>query len=413
MVATGGSPCKTGLRNGAPAVLCCLLFDVLLWVVERQVVAQVSGFPGRAALIRSPERARRGCAGPGGRAAERHRDGRAGWLQRGIALLVLFLLLATPARAALLELMVDAPGEDAAVAAGLDEALVRIAGFRSPALSDLAEAMLADADRDWLRSRERRGAGRFLLAFDRARLRSALQQAQVPVWAGSRPALLAWVVLEREDRRLLLGSGMDEASVLASLRDWAAGRELPLLVPLADLEDRRRIHTADIVGGVTEALVEPSRRYDPDGLLLLHLSQRDDRFRARAWLSHRGHEVQADTAAASAAAAAREAAAQAMDRLGARVARVLVADESTLVGFGGVAGVAELQRLRARLGALEAVDSVQIRQLLPDAVVLALSSGLDRRALAEVLAGEGFADADTPRDGAETDLWFRTPRGTR
>gem|GEM_PF-1436633 len=394
-------------------MLCCLLCNVLLWLVERRVVFQVSGSPGRAALPRAPERMRHGRAGSGGRAAARLRGGPAGWLQRGTALLVILLLLAAPARAALLELMVDAPDENAAVAAGLDEALVRIAGFRSPALSGLAEALLADADREWLRSRERRGAERFLLAFDRARLRSALQQAEVPIWVGSRPALLAWVVLEREDRRLLLGSGMDEASVLASLRDWATGRDLPLLVPLADLEDRRRIHTADIVGGVTEALVEPSRRYDPDGLLLLHVAQRGDRARARAWLSHRGHEVQADITAASAAGAAREAAAQAVDRLGARVSRVLVADESTLVGFGGVAGIGELQVLRARLGALEAVQSVQIRQLLPDAVVFALSSGVDRQGLADMLAGEGFAAADTPRDDAETDLWFRTPRARR
>lgn len=341
------------------------------------------------------------------------RRGWAGWLQRGTALLVILLLLAAPARAALLELMVDAPDEEAAVAAGLDDALVRIAGFRSPALSDLAETMLADADRAWLRSRERRGAERYLLAFDRARIRSALQEAEVPVWVGSRPALLAWVVVERDDRRLLLGSGMDEESVLASLRDWATGRDLPLLVPLADLEDRRRIHTADIVGGITEALVEPSRRYDPDGLLLLHVSQRGDGARARAWLSHRGQEVQAEITAAAAAGAAREAAAQAVDRLGARVSRVLVADESTLVGFGGVSGMAELQALRARLGALEAVQSVQIRQLLPDAVVFALSSGVDRQGLADMLAGEGFAAADTPRDDAETDLWFRTPRARR
>lgn len=376
-------------------------------------MAQVSGFRGCAALSRAPEHARQPCAGSGGVGARTLCGGLAGWPQRAFAVLGLLLLLVSPAHAALLELMVDAPGEEAAVAAGLDEALLRIAGFRSPALSDLAAAMLADADRGWLHSRERRGAERFLLAFDRARLRSALQQAAVPVWAGSQPALLAWVVLEREDRRLLLGLGMDEESVVASLRDWAAGRDLPLLIPLADLEDRRQIHTADIVGGVTEALVAPSRRYDPDGLLLLHLSHRGDRVRARAWLSHRGYEVQADTTAPSAAGAAREAAAQAMDRLGVRVARVLVADESALVGFGGVAGVAELQLLRARLDALEAVESVQIRRLLPDGAVLALSSGLDRRALAEVLAGEGFAAADAPRDGADVDLWFRTPHASR
>ena len=325
-------------------------------------------------------------------------------------LLLGLLLVAVPGHAALVELMVDAPGESEATAAGLDEVLVRMAGFHSPALSRLSESMLEDSDRSWLRSLERRGVERFLLAFDRARLRAALQDAGVPVWVGSRPALLVWVVLEREDRRLLLGSGMDEDSVLASLRDWAVRRDLPLLFPLADLEDRRQVHTADVVGGVTEALVGPSRRYDPDGLMLLHLFQRGDRVRARAWLSYRGHEVQSDVTEESAAAAATAAAAEGIDQLGARLARVLVEDASALVGFSGVSAIADLQSLRARLNALEAVQSVRVHRLLPGAAVVALDTGLEPRGLAEVLAAEGFAAADAPSGGADIDLWFRGVR---
>ena len=375
MVTTAGSACKRRLRAGGPPVLCCALSGFRVVMEERPALFRVGGFPGLALL-----------------------------LALGL------LLLAVPARAALIEQMVDAAGEEAAIATGLGDALVRLAGFRSPELSELAGTMLEDADRSWLRSLERRGPERFLLAFDRARLRAALQDAAVPVWVGSRPALLVWVVLEREDRRLLLGSGMDQEGVLTSLREWAARRDVPLLFPLADLEDRRQVHTADVVGGVTEALVGPSRRYDPDGLMLLHLFQRGDRVRARAWLSHRGHEVQSDVTADSAAVAAMEAAAEGFDQLGARLARVLVEDASARVGFSGVASMADLQSLRARLAALEAVQSVQIQRLLPGAAVLALDTGLEPGALAEVLAGEGFAAADAPGGGSDVDFWFRSVR---
>lgn len=328
-----------------------------------------------------------------------------------VAGLLCLLAPAAPAKAALIEWMVEAESEEEALASGLEEVLVRLAGFRSPAVDALVPALLEASDRPWLRSRERRGGGRFLLVFDRARLRTLLQEAEVPVWVGSRPALLVWVVLERDGRRLLLGSGMDEESVLAALRDWSARRDLPLLFPLGDLEDRRQVRTADVVGGAVEALIEPSRRYDADGLLLVHVSPRGDRLRARAWVDYRNHRLQAERSEATAAAAVREAVAEVMDALGARTARVLVGQEAALVGFSGVGGMADLQSLRTRLAALEAVQDTQLRRLLPGAAVLELRTGLDARALAQVLAAEGFRAVDAPRAvGPDVNLWFDVHR---
>lgn len=394
MVTRGGDGCKTGLRIDARAVVCCALFGICRVAVEirvRSAVCEVTGAgPARGWV---PDRSL------------------TGWRRLAAAGGVLCLLLAAlPARAALVELLVDAAGEEEATAIGLEEALLRVAGVRSPALSGLVDPMRGDRERPWLLARERRGPERFLLAFDRARLRTALQDAAVPVWVGSRPALLVWVVLERGDRRLLLGSGMDEDAVLTSLRDWSGRREWPLLFPLGDLEDRRQVRIADVVGGVTEALEAPGRRYDPDGLLLLHLAPRGDRMRAQAWLSYRGYAIQTEASEATAAAAAREAVASSIDELGARLARVLADEALARVGFTGVAGMGELQALRARLVALEAVQSAQISRLHPGAVVLELHTGLDPTALAEVLAGEGFAVTDAPPEGSDTTLWFRRVR---
>ena len=337
-----------------------------------------------------------------------------GLWRRYLAIVGMLLLLSSlvPASAALIEWMVEAENEEEALASGLDEVLVRLAGFRSPAVDALVPALLEASEQPWLRSRERRGAGRFLLVFDRTRLRAALQEAAVPVWVGSRPALLVWVVLEQDERRLLLGSGMDEGSVLAELREWSGRRDLPLLFPLGDLEDRRQVHTADVVGGAVEALVEPSRRYDADGLLLIHVSQRGDRQRARVWVAYRNHQLQAERSeASSAAVAVREAVGAVMDALGARTARVLIEQESALVGFFGVDGMADLRIVRARLAALEAIQGTQLNRLLPGVAVLELRTDLDAAGLAEVLAAEGFPAAEAPRGvGPDINLWFRAPR---
>lgn len=334
------------------------------------------------------------------------------------AAFVCLLLGAASAHAALIELLVEAASEEEAVASGLEEALVQVAGFHSSQLAGLVPVMLEDPAQPWLRSRAGRGEGRFLLAFDRSELRAALRESEVPVWLGSRPALLVWAVLERGERRLLLGSGLDEDAVLATLRDWAGRRDLPLLFPLGDLEDRRQVYPADVVDGVTEALAEPSRRYDPDGLVLLHLQQRDQEVRARVRLSYRGHAVQAEASAATAADAGREAVAAAVDALGLRQARITAAgagaDVAARVGFSGIAGMGDLQALRTRLAALEAVHAVQLNRLLPGAAVLDLRSGLDATGLAELLAAEGFRITDPPGDHeAGVTLWFLMPRTAR
>jgi len=331
------------------------------------------------------------------------------WLLWGVA----------SASATLIELTVEAEDEASALTAGLETALLRLAGVRSPELDALVEALLDRDDQPWLRARERRGQSRFLLAFDQARLQARLEDAQVPVWVGSRPALLAWVVLEQGERRLLLGSAVDQQQVLASLQEWAGGRALPMVFPLGDLEDRQAVNPSDVVGGVTEALSGPSQRYAPDGLLLLHLIERGDTVRAQAWVAYRGREVYGRAQAATAAEAGRVAVAQAVDALGRQLARVLAGPETIRFGFTGIGSLAELQALRARLNALDGVRSVQLGQLLPGAVLLDLRSGLDGTALAEVLAAEGFnvtaapqpADGRSP-DGRSPDGWPADAGGT-
>lgn len=355
-----------------------------------------------------------GLGGPMNVGALRNRDGRRKqapvcWV---LAAFLLFLLVAIPpAGASLVEVTVEAEDETEAKVVGLEQALVRLAGFHSPAILGLVPELLHSEDTPWLRALERRGANGFLLAFDRERLRAALEAASVPVWVGSRPALLVWVVVERGERRLLLGSGLDEGNVLEALQEFALRRDLPLLFPLGDLEDRRRVHTADVIGGATEALAEPSRRYEPDGLLLLHLVPRGDLYRASARIEYQNQRVHVEASAASPAAAAREATAGAIDALGTRLARVVTGDDTALIGFVDVGNMADLQRLRARLARLEAIREVRLSRVLPGAAILELRTGLDAFTLAEVLRSEGFSPVGRRHErGDDVGTWFRPPR---
>ncbi|WP_019021316.1 DUF2066 domain-containing protein [Thioalkalivibrio sp. ALE23] len=326
-------------------------------------------------------------------------------VSRSISAVALFLslwliaLLPQAAGAGTLVVQSDAEEREAALAEGLHAALVRVAGLDSDAVRALADELRETPDDDELPAalerQQARDAGGYRLEFDRTALRRSLRDAAVPMIVGSRPSLLVWAVEEADGRRDLLGTASvgEDSGVLAALETLAGERDMPLLLPLGDLQDRREARISDIVGRVTEPLFEAARRYGPDGLILLHLRPAEGETRARALLVHRDREYRAEATAADAPAAARRATAAALDRMGADLARVPDEPEWITVGFTGVAGFDGFRQLRARLGGMEAIERVQLDSLGGAALTLRLRTGLDAEALGEVLQDAGFTAA--------------------
>ncbi len=331
-----------------------------------------------------------------------------------VCLLVSLLgLLPLSGAAASVEVESDEEEREAALADGLHAALVRLAGLDSDAVRGLADELLEAADGEGLPAalerQQAREDGGYRLEFDRESLRRSLRDGAVPVLAGSRPSLLVWAVEESAGRRELLGTAGEDTGVLAELEALSAERDMPLLFPLGDLEDRREASVSDIVGRVTEPLFEAARRYGPDGLLLLHLRGAGDENRARALLVHRDREYRAEATAEDAPVAARRATAAALDRMGAQLARVPDEPEWITVGFSGVSGFDDFRTLRAELGAMEAIERVQLDTLSGAALTLRVLTGLDVEGLGEVLADAGYAEDEQAEDGedlSEAALWL-------
>ncbi|WP_373024521.1 DUF2066 domain-containing protein [Thioalkalivibrio sp.] len=324
---------------------------------------------------------------------------------------LLFLLLAPPGAAdGPLVLTVSAADEAQALEQGLEQALVRLAGLRSEAVLDLVGEMLEERDDEgWIAALERRQRvedDAYRLEFDRFRLRTALRDAGVPAVLGERPGLLVWAVHDEGGQRELLGDAVDGPGVLAALGELAEARDMPLLFPLGDLQDRRAAQPSDIVGGVTEPLVEAARRYEADGVLVLHVRETASGAEARAIAVHDGREYRSSASGKDPAAAAREAVAHGLDQVAERLARVTDASEWLRLGFAGVQGYAAFERLRAELTRLQAVEAARLDSLAGDSVVLQVRSGLDRDDLAELLRGSGFARAEAPDEGASADVWL-------
>lgn len=321
----------------------------------------------------------------------------------------LFVGLSGTVRGEWIELPVAAPDAETAVVRGLDRALLRLTGFRSDAAQALMMEMLADDQQPWLHSIERRGENEYRVALARNLLWSRLRESGVPVWAGTRPSLLVWVVLDSQDRRQLLSSGMDPDGILPVLTAWASERDFSLLWPLGDLVDRRDVRIADIIGGVTEGLQPPSARYSPDGIVLLHVIDRLSGPEARVWITYQGREVRGEGLGVDLGDATVRAMGRALDALGSGMATVLRPEESIRIGFTRIDSHARLRRLRDRLEEIDVIAAARPALVLPGAVVMDLQSGLDRSRLEELLQAEGFILIDGPAVARiEPAFWLRS-----
>jgi len=103
--------------------------------------------------------------------------------------------------------------------------------------------------------------------FDEATLNETLRDLGVPVWGKERPVTLVWVAVQDGSGRRLLSKERDPEYIHV-LEERARTRGIELLFPLMDLEDASKIRVSDIWGGFREPVLEASRRYRPDSVLI-------------------------------------------------------------------------------------------------------------------------------------------------
>jgi hypothetical protein len=167
-----------------------------------------------------------------------------------------------------------------AVRQGLRDVLVRVTGQRDPEREEALAELLEDAQRFVERFRFEDGAEGTVLSvsFDGDALDRAVANAGAPLWGRERPRTLIWMAVRDGHERRLLGRD-DAGEQLPELLESARRRGLPLLFPLHDLEERRIVDFADIWAGFDDRVLEASRRYSPNAILI----GRVDRVSGQRW----------------------------------------------------------------------------------------------------------------------------------
>nr|VFK18033.1 MAG: hypothetical protein BECKLFY1418C_GA0070996_10387 [Candidatus Kentron sp. LFY] len=172
------------------------------------------------------------------------------------------------------------PARNKAMRAALLQVMIRLTGQRKLSNHPMINRILRHAERHVQQFRYRTEpdatsdespspADRlaFWVQFDPASVDKVLRKANIQPWGQIKPSILIWLAVKREEGRTLLGAG-DNNDLQDVLHTRATERSVSIVLPLLDLDDLSRISETDVWGGSRERIIEASKRYTIDTVLV-------------------------------------------------------------------------------------------------------------------------------------------------
>ena len=300
---------------------------------------------------------------------------------------------------------------DSAFAEALAKVVVKVTGQRA---GEVAASLPALGDPAALVQQYRNVASdRLSVGFDALALRRALDAAGLPVWGAERPATLVWLAVDagRGQRSVLAAAedemtGPDQGDAAATaartlLMDAAAARGLPLVLPLVDGEDLQLVNFADLWGDFTDPVLEASRRYRADAVLIGRARGANPETARVRWSLLTGNErIDWNGGVASGPD-------QAAELLAARLAAGPGTARALLVAIDGIDSLANYGKVTQYLSALSSVDACEVVEVAGDRVLYKLRVRGDADQLMRVIALRRLLlPVDPVPGGAAADLYY-------
>jgi len=291
-----------------------------------------------------------------------------------------------------------------AMAAALAEVLVRVSARRDAAqlegvarlirrpakfLQQYQYRALPEAQREQIALSGVNGADPqiVLFRFDRVAVDKVLRDNGLPVWGATRPATLAWLAVQDEGRRYLLGADSPEP-VRELLTREAQRRGLALLLPLMDLQDQRALPFADVWGSFREPILQASLRYRTESILVGRMYRTTNGEWQAQWTLLEGGQTQSWAAAgALPVEVIDEGVSGAVEVLASRYAPVAGEQADLLpVTIIDVRTLRDYARVTRYLKSLQQVEHVQVSQVDADQVTFELDVEGGPEAIAQTIA---------------------------
>lgn len=239
---------------------------------------------------------------------------------------------------------------------------------------------------------------RYLLwaRFDEAQVNAILNGMGLPVWGGTRPSVLVWLAVEEGGQRYLAG-GEAQGAAQRGLQSHSRQRGLPLLLPLLDLEDQRRITVTDVWGNFRDTINEASARYQADAILTGRVFQGASGLWQGHWTLYESGEAQGWNASAQDLdALVGTMVAQVTGTLAQRYAHVVDPNARSFVTLdvSAVETLADYARLMRYLRSLDNVKGAQVLRSEADRLRVRVEVLGDAQALARLISlGQVLAPA--------------------
>ena len=251
--------------------------------------------------------------------------------------------------------------------AAMDVILTRITG-RLDAPGDPRVADLRGTAEGYVQQYRMTGDG-FWVAFDGQAVQTALAQRDMRIWGGERPPILLVLAVDEGGGRRYILSAEDEIrhpesrDLRARMRGLADLRGLPMLLPLMDAQDRRRMSINDAWGGFEQPLLETGQRYGVAAVLLGRY-RLDSPFRIRWALFEGGQALRWDGDIDAGIN-------RSSDRYAARysVATGAAVEGEIGIAVSGIRSLEDFARVSDYLDGLTAIDSLAPRRLDGDTAV--------------------------------------------
>ncbi len=114
-----------------------------------------------------------------------------------------------------------------------------------------------------------------LIDFDRIAIDTLMKKLQLPVWAGKRPTLLAWVSVLEEGKQERIITPEDYPVYAKHMLNTAQNAGLTLLMPVLDLADRQ-LNPQHVYTGKSQAFTALQQRYGVEAIVSAQIKQVND-----------------------------------------------------------------------------------------------------------------------------------------
>ena len=154
----------------------------------------------------------------------------------------------------------------------LSKVMVKVSGNHNVLDNPAVKAAVRKANQyltQYTFTRDEAGDLLFEGSFDEGKINQLLRRESLPIWGKRRPSILLWMAGEDADsgnRQVL--SKEAYTHLQKQIKGFSDDRGLPILFPLYDLEDTKKVSVSDVWGYFYNHISQFSYRYNTDAILL-------------------------------------------------------------------------------------------------------------------------------------------------